>query len=672
MQQEFGPDSLLSRAESPRRKILILGELRVVKAIEARLDQRIFEAIGLDTLWPGAQLPPVVPPVGTSKTSLDQLRALLQRFAELSQGLGVVHPGTSRWAERSELPCIAEEYHLATVSPSPRVLSLVSNRLNCLMDAENQGVPTLLLQKDPVHTVTEVEEFIRQDQLPLVLKAAKGLGSGGLFLLNSGPAGENWKKDLKIWFEELRYSHGEVIVFAENYLDSARQILIPFARCRNGQTQIFPSLDVSLQCRYGKLMQWSPAIQVAPELMELMVQWVHRLANGWDYIGVGAFEFLVDAEKAFLIDALARLNSSFHLWDQIGRTNAVAWQMAILENNQEKIDHLFAAYQRAAALPRLHGASLNILAYDSLLHLPQPGQVKEISQDKTWTPCNLAGKHLEAQIATNYELVGRECQIGVTDSGLVGTVGVISDERSTLVSAVQMGLQEFWVAGTLQTNTALLDDLLSHPWIKEEIFHSGFVDEDFVPSVIVPEELLPVFAAVVQVYLEWGGTPSVPWRWLVGRRSISPQQLAGLDWYLGPKKTHGGISGMIRFNGSTPMRVAAFALSDSTSTVDAECRLESRWLVRLGKWVNLVRTVQMQSKQTGLSSLSCLMTGQVHSLWFRPGTHVPAQEPLILIVSLGHLVPHALSVKSVVLEWKVCVDDFVQVGQILAEIQVYN
>ena len=68
-----------------------------------------------------------------------------------------------------------------------------------------------------------------------------------------------------------------------------------------------------------------------------------------------------------------------------------------------------------------------------------------------------------------------------SDNGIVGILWIGAENRRQAIQVARGVLDELWIAGTLQTNERFLAELLSHPWIKEDIFHAGFVDEEFLP-----------------------------------------------------------------------------------------------------------------------------------------------------------------------------------------------
>jgi biotin carboxyl carrier protein len=97
---------------------------------------------------------------------------------------------------------------------------------------------------------------------------------------------------------------------------------------------------------------------------------------------------------------------------------------------------------------------------------------------------------------------------------------------------------------------------------------------------------------------------------------------------------------------------------------------EDRWLVQLGAWSIPIRRVRPGAvkavKNPKEKRLVALCKGRIHAVLQREGADIAAHERLIVIESLGTLVPHAVPVKVNLKKWHVEVDQVVEQGQELA------
>jgi acetyl-CoA carboxylase, biotin carboxylase subunit len=635
------------------RSVLVLGKRGVAELVAERLEQ-IGLAPELQYRHPALAVLSPAHPQGAAS-----LREALADF-RARQPDGFIHPGVSEWSDRVELPTVGQELGLPVVCPPAKVLSLFANRLTLVAEAEHLGIPNLLIAPDPIHTVREIEKLLRgqKQRFPFVLKAVRGGKGLGLQVVYEP---EDLVKKLPLWFEQLRGNLGEVILMAERYLEGGRYISIPFARLPDGTTRVFPSVDASLQCRFRKVIEFCPATGLDAEVEAQLAKWTGELAARCGYIGVGCLEFLVDGTRAYLMEGLARLNSGFHLWEQVAGTNAVAWQMAAMQMaSGPDLPEVKPAPDRA------HGLALRVFAEDSLLQLPQPGRLREASERRHW---RFPGA--EARLSHAFE-AGEE--VRAEDRGLLTTLWVTADAREKAVMVARGVLDELWIAGSLQTNERFMAELLAHPWVKEGVFHAGFVDEEFIPAVRPPPDLVGTFAAICADIADPGDVPA---RWAVGDQWVKlPDEedrafQVAERWNVadGAGKPRVGSSGTVALPEGGTARFSAYPLR----ATDAAGGEGGRWQVRVGRWALPVkRVLGTADRRKPKPRVLAIIPGRVHSILFREGAVVPPHEPFIIVESLGMLVPHALPVEVRIQRWKVGPEERVQAGQELADFEVLS
>ncbi len=658
-----------------RCKILVLGQPVTAQVISQRLRALGYEtfmqtAVGLDRL----------PPVGEQE-SLRVLKDVLVEFASQigieSGNIGLVHPGVSAWAERPELIPLARRLDLRVIGPPARIQYLFGNQLFLLGEAEKLGVPNLIQSVDPMYTLRELEEFLARSgqKFPFVLRAVRGSGSLSSVLVRD----ETFlATQLTHWFEQLRRNLGEVIFIVERHIEGARQVLVPFVRFRNGRIQIFPTSDVSLQSRRRKLVEFCPAPSLDPQVQIVLRQWTAHLTERFEYVGLGHFEFLVDGTRIFLKSGATRLNTGFHLWEEIAGTNALAWQMAAadLQAIHPEIPPEMISRDRWR-----QGLMLKILCEDSRLLLPRPGVLAESS-----LPVLRTQEPEELQFVQNY-VPGQ--RVDPDDSGTVAHLYAFSTGVERAVNLGFRALHKAWFAGGLQTNERFLTELMNHPWVREGMFHSEFVDEEFLPACIQPAEWLPAIVQAVSQHIVWSDS-SEAISWAVNGRRVSSLSDSGMKWRWVGQPRYWIENGLPGVSGEIERLESADAEASEDERVLRFCAFpleEGRWNVRLGTWYyNLRRLPSRSSDQpirrvseepsvaapVGLthSKLHALVTGRVQALFFREGATANARQPVLMIESLGSYVAHSLPFSIRVTHWRVSANDQVIIGQILAEFEV--
>ncbi len=641
------------------RRALVLGARGAADQIARRLRQEGFEPETLEEPLPSI----------SDTQALLKLRELLTRFAADSSkgrrgdpeaGSPCLHPGVSVWAERPEIATLGAELGLDVICPPAKVLALFANKLNLLTEADRLGIPQLVTSFDPIYSAREIERLVAAQSLgrkpyPFVLKSVKGGGSFGLFVVQEAA---DLETKVPLWVEQVRRNLGEVSLFAERYLESARHVLVPFVRFVDGRFRVFPMTDASLQSRYRKVVELCPATGISPEMAKELATRARKFADHCGYVGVGTLEFLVDASRAYLVEGSARLNTGFHLWERVAGTSAVSWQLSALEGG--------GPGEEPPCEPRKEwatGLALRLYAEDSLLQLPQPGEVREVAARREWR-CDNANLGAMAELDLQ---VGEGSRIGPTDYGMVGMLWVGAEDRRQALQFARGVLEELWIAGSIQTNERFLGELLAHPWVQEGIFHAGFVDEDFLPSVRPQAAILGAMRFVAsEAARGFEPPPGHGVLWAVGDQWVKPASEGEPSWAESPRgwEREGmpGISGYVQLADGRRLRVMACPLSPA------------KWLVRAGIWVLPVKRVLSApgGRARKPPKLLALVEGRIHAVLYREGSVVPAHEPLVVLDSLGVLVPHAAPVDVRVTRWCRGAEEIVRSGDELAELEVVS
>jgi hypothetical protein len=140
---------------------------------------------------------------------------------------------------------------------------------------------------------------------------------------------------------------------------------------------------------------------------------------------------------------------------------------------------------------------------------------------------------------------------------------------------------------------------------------------------------------------------------------IAPRSEA-VSWVGGPEHFEvgslRGVRGVLQTESSGSLRLTAYPL------------VQNRWKVRVGIWEVILKRIPLAD--AAVKRVSSLVPGRVHALLFREGAEIEAHHPMLMIQSLGVLVPHALPVRVRVLKWKISAEEEVQTGQELAEFEI--
>ncbi len=556
-----------------------------------------------------------------------------------------IHPGVSAWADRPELYLLAKQMGFGIFGPSAKCVSLFANRLHFLSLAEELRIPHLVLSFDPVHSAREVRKHVERivgeegsAPFPVVLKSIRGGGGGaGFFVLHRM---EDLEDSFELWSDQIFRNVGEAIFFLERYLEDSRRVLVPFVRFMQGQVQILPKVECSLQWRHRDIVAFCPSFGLDEAMEKNLEAWTEVYANASQYVGLGVLEFLVDGSRAYLIDGKPGLNNNYALWEA-----AIAPETALAKQFESMTED--RPVREVISKSKNWNVSVQLYAENPFLELPQPGTIHEVQ-----VPAPYRGLH---------EWSRMECRIrpaetvGIHTSGLLAHVMAQAPTKDRAVEIVRRALAEFWISGSLQTNERFVLELLEHPWVKEGVFHASFLEEEFIPRWDPPKHVLDLFGWIGH-QLTGAGKQGTAWQVGDKRIEVVPGRTAWVDL---PQyfKIQGlpGVLGRVRDADGQAHRMTAYPLSGEA------------WQIRLGTWWSVVR--RLETHEPGSVRKNYLLsqvTGRVHALLFQEAAQVPAHRALLVIDSLRNLVPHALPFGVEVKEWLVKPEQLVQVGQKLA------
>ena len=628
-------------------KVLVLGELGAARRISAQLSEAGFDPVLQKTL---SSLKSQGLPHRVHSESMTVLRQALEEFSQMKGSPLWIHPGVSLWAERPELHIAAQAFNLRVMGPTPRIQYLFQNNLQFLLCAQDLGIPHIALSFDPMHTTREIEEFIQQHQqgFPFVLKAVRGNGRFAVRVIQDL---QDLRQNLPLWFDQLRWVLGEVMVFPEKYIEGARQILVPFVRFKDGKKQVFEQVDISLQSHNRRAIEFCPPLSLDPEMKIKLQEWTQLFVEKVDYVGVGALEFLVDGPRAFLVRGLPRLHSGFQLWEKMSGIQAVHLQLKTALQPYPDPSKSPIMPEDQSPFVRF-GAMLHILAEDPLLALPRPGVIEEVS--------------FQPEFEWNFDHHGTQTR--TPSSGYLASIDAEASEPELLFQELEKKLDQLWIAGSLETNEAFLKEVLTHPWMREGIFHAGFLDEEFIYHRQVPTDLLILGVSEIMGHPSMIQSSFQKCRWLAHDRVVPEVKVKEIEeiiltrdvQYAVNEKGYPLIKGHLLFKDQRGFRICAYPVT------------QDRWNVRIGSYFFRVKKIEPLAPDQPKRAPCCyaLGPGRVHALRFLSDTLIPAHEPMVIIESEGVFIPHSIPRDSRVKQWKIEVNQHVELGEELATLEM--
>jgi len=621
--------------------ILVLGEGALAEQMK-----NDFLELGLQAQLVGGEQSPFPLPKVTDFDAKTQFEALFKHWVEQT-GAEWVHPGLTIWSERSEFEGWARQAGLSAISVSAKTLHLFWNTHQLLQLADDLGVPTLGLSDEPITSIREIENSIKklvsenQAALPFVLKSAYRARSGyGSRVIRSFEDLREW---VPLWMDQLREHTGQSLLFIERYLESSRSYVQPFARMKSGELEFFPIIDASLSFEGKNWLEVCPAQSLDRETKEMVEDYSRRILEKCDFVGVGNLVFLCNGRDVYLTEGLARPNFAYRLWENVARTKALQWQLHAIAPAL-LVKHPKPRPKLQASSP-ICGLNLKIFAEDTWLKIPHPGVVHEVSTTTEWSEGSHEGS-LVWDVVPGHEILWNA-------SGSVGHLTVFAEDWQKALTATRSILKEIWLSGGIQTNERFLYELLSHPWVEESMFYTGFVDEEFIPKQVPDFDWSQILSsALSEVAPPLNEKES--WIWLNQRLPVAAAErlkwTQRVDFDVGGLR---GVKGFFRSEDGRTERICVFPLHPQ------------RYVVRIQNWFFSVR----RSEKGRPLQLMALTSGRIHSIFFREGSKIEPKQCVVIIESHQRLISHRLPVAVTLKKIKVQPEQIVQIGDELAELE---
>ncbi|MEY3327015.1 MAG: hypothetical protein RL044_968, partial [Actinomycetota bacterium] len=136
-------------------------------------------------------------------------------------GANAVHPGYGFLSENAQFAKAVVDAGLIWVGPPASAIERLGDKLSARQVAEKVGAPLAPGTKNPVASVSEVEEFVNKHGLPVAIKAAYGGGGRGIKVVKD-------KSEIKELFDsatrEAVAAFGRGECFIEKYLEKPRHV----------------------------------------------------------------------------------------------------------------------------------------------------------------------------------------------------------------------------------------------------------------------------------------------------------------------------------------------------------------------------------------------------------------------------------------------------------------
>jgi acetyl-CoA carboxylase, biotin carboxylase subunit len=393
--------------------------------------------------------------IGPARPNESYLKVETIVHAALGTKSDAIHPGYGFLSERAALARLCESEGVVFIGPTAAQIEAVGDKLRARAEAEAADVP--VVPGGAVGSVDEALTLARSIGAPLLVKAVGGGGGRGMKLV---PRVEDLPAAMELASAEAGAAFGDARVYLERFVTSGRHVEVQVLGDGAGRVIHLGERDCSVQRRYQKLIEETPAPDLSDALRSALHAAAVRFALRLSYRGAGTVEFLVDRPRGtfYFLEMNARIQVEHPVTEVVTGVDLVAEQIAIAAGGGLRL-------VQSDIHCRGNAIECRVNAEDPQHDFrPSPGLVSEAS----WPAGE--GIRVDTHIASG-------SRIPPFYDSLMAKIIAHAADRSTALARLQQAIAATRVTG-VTTNLPFHAAVLSNPE-----FRAGGVDTAFLSRV---------------------------------------------------------------------------------------------------------------------------------------------------------------------------------------------
>ncbi|WP_158735010.1 urea carboxylase [Alteribacillus sp. YIM 98480] len=248
---------------------------------------------------------------------------ILEKASEV--GAQAIHPGYGFLSENADFARKCSDKGISFIGPTPEQMELFGLKHSARDMAKKAEVPLL----PGTNLIENLDEALYEAEAigyPVILKSTAGGGGIGMRVCEDGQALEAAYDGVK-HLAETNFNDGGL--FLEKYIAKARHVEVQIFGNRFGEVTALGERDCSIQRRNQKVVEESPAPNLAEDVRTKMLQAAERLAMEAGYRSAGTVEFLYDpdTEEFYFLEMNTRLQVEHGVTEEVLDIDLVEWMI---------------------------------------------------------------------------------------------------------------------------------------------------------------------------------------------------------------------------------------------------------------------------------------------------------------------------------------------------------
>jgi acetyl/propionyl-CoA carboxylase alpha subunit len=383
-----------------------------------------------------------------SEALLDALRAT---------GADAVHPGYGFLAENADFAEAVIAAGATWIGPAPDTIRQMGDKQRAREIAVRAGLPVVPGSRR--FAVGDTEGLAAAGDTvgyPLLVKASAGGGGIGMRRVD---APDRLAATVDATQSMAAKAFGDGTVFLERFIPRARHVEVQVFGFGDGRAIHAYERDCSLQRRFQKVIEESPAPGLSDTVRAQMAEAAVALAEATHYAGAGTVEFILDVETQdfFFLEMNTRIQVEHPVTEMVTGLDLVGLQLALAAGTLTALTQAEIRSAGAAVECRLYAEN------PAKMFLPAPGPLTRFILPEAGPALRIDAGYAEGNDVTpHYDpLIAKFIAHGQTRAEAIATA------RAALTATEIEGLR---------TNRDFLIACLDHEAFAAGDVHTGFVD----------------------------------------------------------------------------------------------------------------------------------------------------------------------------------------------------
>ena len=388
-------------------------------------------------------------------------------------GAQAIHPGYGFLSENAEFAAQCAAQQICFIGPTPQQMRAFGLKHTARALAMENQIP-LLPGTGLLENLDAACHQAKHIGYPVMLKSTAGGGGIGMRLC--------WNQDeLSGAYESVKTlaqnNFKDAGLFLEKYVDPARHIEVQIFGDGKGQVIALGERDCSMQRRNQKVIEETPAPNLAPHLRQSLLDTAVRLGKAVNYQSAGTVEYIFDASTGefYFLEVNTRLQVEHGVTEEATGFDLVEWMVRQAAGDMPSLDSI-------TIQPR--GVSIQAPVYAE-------------NPAKEFQPSSGTLTAVEFSAAARVETwIERGIEVSAYYDPMLAKIIVHAPERGEAITKLLAALENTSLYG-IETNLAYLKQIL-----HSAVFHNGQSNTQFLNGFHYQPHSINVLNAGVQTMIQ--------------------------------------------------------------------------------------------------------------------------------------------------------------------------